>query len=944
MGPYRKSRFVRRRLLGIGVVAGYSLLVAVYFYPVVFSGQSLLTSPATPGTLPAGPYGSESVREKMPESWWVIDGGSSAWAAEPWTALVGRMYRDGEIPLWNPYSGFGMPLAGNMQSGAFFPLRLPLFLLPTPTVWNAYLLFRFVLMGVFTYRFLRLWTVSRLNAFAGSLAFMFSGYFVLYANMWHLDVEMLLPLAMVWAERLIRTRTGGATAGLGLVLAMSILGGSPESTLLLWLFVGAYYAFRLVTIAVRSDDRVRAASDYASRFALSVGVGVAAASPLLVLASEYVGQAYAPSHQAGGKTGLWGHPLSGAVSLVVPYLFDQLSNPIVPELNAFTLTPYLGAVPVMLSLLAPARRMTWFFGAYATVSLLKAYAVPGINLIGALPILERVVFPKYNQAEVAFCVAVLAAISLDRLSTSRASGLRTWRVWSAAGLLIATIAGFLAFHGPAIVKASSERWVLSQVGLAVAQVGLAVAIVGMLTVLLLSASRRRRFERITHAGCVALLMVEMFVYVPKHFPPRMDAFAVAPFVEFLKGDGDVFRIYGLDDTLYPNTNVVYKLHDIRALDALYPDRYLKLMGKSLAPQRAFDRFVGGSLGDLLRSQTIVDLMNVKYVVCLVPLGNDSLIDAVLRNGERHGPREYIGKARYSIDGDVKNVLFLHPPAQVTYWLRVPDEGAALHFGVGMDPAIWHPTKGDGVRYRMQLLVDGQAHTVFERYIDPKNRPEDRRWHEATVDLMAYRGQTVGMVLGADPGQGNAFDWGGWGDLRVEPFETAWQQVYGREVRIYRNKRALPRAYIVHEANVVSDEQAALAQVTAPDFDPRRTAILEGPLPHERPLSSPGSVTNEPVRIEQYTPHRVVIEAKLDAPGLLILSDTFYPGWAATVDGRNAKIYRANFLFRAVHLDPGAHRVEFRYHPPLRFYLALVVSMLTLVGAVAVVWRGRQTDK
>jgi hypothetical protein len=928
--------FVRRKLLGIGMVAGYSLLVAVYFYPVVFGGQSLLASPATPGTLPTGPYGSDSLREKMPKSGWVIDRGSSAWAAEPWTALVGRMYREGEIPFWNPYSGFGMPLAGNMQSGAFFPLRLPLFLRPSPTVWNAYLLFRFVVMGVFTYRFLRLWAVSPLNSFAGSLAFMFSGHFVLYANMWHLDVEMLLPLAMVRAERLIRTRAWRVSAGLGLVLALSILGGSPESTLLLWLFVGAYYAFRLVTIAARSDDRVRVASGYASRFALSVGVGVAAASPLLVLASEYVEQAYAPSHQAGGKAGLWGSPLSGAVSLVVPYLFGQLSNPIVPELNAHSLTPYLGAVPVMLSLLAPARRMTWFFGSYAVVSVLKAYAVPGINLLGELPILERVIFFKYNQPEVAFCVAVLAAISLDRLSTSRASGLRTWRVWLAAGLLIATIAGFLAFHDHAIVKASRERWVLSQVGLA-------VAIIGILTVLLLSASRRRRVDRITNVGCVALLMVEMFVYVPKHFPPRMDAFAVAPFVGFLKGDGDVFRIYGLDDTLYPNTNVVYKLSDIRALDALYPDRYLKLVEKSLNPG-ARDRFTGGSLGDMLRSQTVVDLMNVKYVVSLAPLGDDSLIDAVLRDGERHGPRDYVGKARYSIDGDVKNVLFLHPPAQVTYRLRVPDEGTVLHFSVGMDPAIWHPTKGDGVRYRMELLVDGRAHTVFDRYIDPKNRPEDRRWHEASVDLMAYRGQTVGMVLVAEPGQGNAFDWGGWGDLRADRSAMLWQEVYKREVRIYRNERALPRAYVVHEAKVVSDEQAALAKVTAPEFDPRRTAILEEPLAQERPMSSPGSVTNEPVRIEQYTPHRVVIEATLDAPGLLILSDTFYPGWAATVDGRAAKIYRANFLFRAVHLDPGAHRVEFRYHAPLRFYLALVVSMLTLAGAVAVVWHGRRSDK
>ena len=51
-----------------------------------------------------------------------------------------------------------------------------------------------------------------------------------------------------------------------------------------------------------------------------------------------------------------------------------------------------------------------------------------------------------------------------------------------------------------------------------------------------------------------------------------------------------------------------------------------------------------------------------------------------------------------------------------------------------------------------------------------------------------------------------------------------------------------------------------------------------------------------------------------ANGLLVLHDTYYPGWIAEVDGKSAPILRADILFRAVELPPGTHRVTFRFAP------------------------------
>jgi uncharacterized membrane protein YfhO len=83
-------------------------------------------------------------------------------------------------------------------------------------------------------------------------------------------------------------------------------------------------------------------------------------------------------------------------------------------------------------------------------------------------------------------------------------------------------------------------------------------------------------------------------------------------------------------------------------------------------------------------------------------------------------------------------------------------------------------------------------------------------------------------------------------------------------------------------------------------------------------------------ISRYSNRAVDIEAHLNGPGILVLADSFYPGWRAYVDGKEERIMRANLFFRAVSLPAGKHRVEFRYKP-MSFTIGLVVSIVTLCG-------------
>jgi tetratricopeptide (TPR) repeat protein len=119
----------------------------------------------------------------------------------------------------------------------------------------------------------------------------------------------------------------------------------------------------------------------------------------------------------------------------------------------------------------------------------------------------------------------------------------------------------------------------------------------------------------------------------------------------------------------------------------------------------------------------------------------------------------------TIDYEPRPILFQHPASRVVYRLDVP-ESAGLYFGLGIDPAVWSPDKGDGVEYNVYVQRADEPyrlHRVFHRYVDPKHNPEDRRWIDQTVGLDDYGGQMVDIIFEALPGPaGDAnFDWGGW---------------------------------------------------------------------------------------------------------------------------------------------------------------------------------------
>lgn len=166
---------------------------------------------------------------------------------------------------------------------------------------------------------------------------------------------------------------------------------------------------------------------------------------------------------------------------------------------------------------------------------------------------------------------------------------------------------------------------------------------------------------------------------------------------------------------------------------------------------------------------------------------------------------------------------------------------------------------------------------------------------------------------------------------VEELEETSPVVYEDErVRIFENEDALPRAWIVHSARQMHP-LFALDRLDSGAVDPRETALLAENSP---PLAEPEAPSEDRARVTGYSANSMELRAATGARGLLVLSEVYYPGWKAYVDGERVPVHRANHLLRAIPVPAGEHTVELRYEPwTLRAGLA--ISTVAAAGVLAV---------
>lgn len=285
------------------------------------------------------------------------------------------------------------------------------------------------------------------------------------------------------------------------------------------------------------------------------------------------------------------------------------------------------------------------------------------------------------------------------------------------------------------------------------------------------------------------------------------------------------------------------------------------------------------------------------------------------------------------------------------------ERRTLQLRAGVDLSEWAYERPD-VR---PLVKHDKARSIFKTWqVDWEGRRYETELYYTQLPIepfMAVRRVEVRYIYpkGSIQIYGLGLRESGKGELYQVRQKDNRKKVYEfAEARVYENTSYMPRAFLVSSAIVTKPRPAILDLLAWGKLNPRSTVVLEEPfnlpLPDEGLQEAPEAPPSR-AEVVTYASDRVVVETESGGSAFLVLTDSYYPGWRAYVDGREEKIYRADYLFRAVYLPGGRHRVEFLFQP-----LSMGLGALITLGTVAILvlfasllllsplWKGRRLGR
>jgi O-antigen/teichoic acid export membrane protein len=164
-------------------------------------------------------------------------------------------------------------------------------------------------------------------------------------------------------------------------------------------------------------------------------------------------------------------------------------------------------------------------------------------------------------------------------------------------------------------------------------------------------------------------------------------------------------------------------------------------------------------------------------------------------------------------------------------------------------------------------------------------------------------------------------------------QTGYELVQSQGVFVYRDTRALPRAFMVADARFVGSSDEALEALRG--INPASTVVLESATTSTEPLARPESLDDARVEVNRYSAQEISLTTEASARGYLVVMDAFDSGWIAQIDGQETPVLRANHAFRAVSVPSGQHEIRMLYRP-LSFRVGLLLSAIggLVVGGLA----------
>ncbi|MBI4319694.1 MAG: YfhO family protein [Chloroflexi bacterium] len=828
----------------------------------------------------------------------------------PIMSSVDRALLQSTIPLWTPYIFGGFPLFADGEAGMLYPINLLLlWLLPIQDAFVWLRVIRFFLAGAFTYAFVRSIQGSRTGAIVAGLVFAFGSFLV--AQLHHTNVTnsaIWLPLVLFFVELALQGRALRRQVFLllaGVAFGIQNLGVHVQPVLMTWLALSLYVAFRVLFTKTGSHQSEPQA------------VAAPGAAPQPVAAPFRVRGPVAPLTRSARLTplsswarrsplSLWERvrvraaPLSHlpliawAIAVVTGVGFGLAAIQLLPLYELGTFSARDGGVTysfATLFSLPPFNLATLIFPYFfarpdgSTWSLWVEWE--STVYVGIAPLVLALVAICFSKRRLAIFFAWLAFLSMLLAMGDYLPLKAYWMVWRLPGFSVMRVPArfsYLFVFSFAVLASMGMDWLMARLSTRQGASSPANAP---------PAGAHGRSWRVFLGALAAFTVVLALALVLGRYWLQSNQSAALQGIQglYLQLRNPSLRLSA--ESVYDSLLYSLDLADLKTWQAIL---FLFVVVLLLLLWSRF-RSRSGYWRTALVSLTVVDLM--LFAIDFHP--------------------------SVSLDS-------LSKPSQAVQFLE--DKGGLFRVfnntpGMRTEPNRLLP-------FRISS-IGGYSSLPTRRYAEYSRAVE--RGAKQLLDLWNVR-----YVIT-------------WTD---QPIAAGYKAVFqDGDIGVYENESFLPRAFLVESAVVVPPGRPALDYMESKQFDPAKTVVLEEPLEAHASLGSGGqafaalaslgpggqNARTQPVRfeglrtfsnVEMIDYRREVVDVRIDARknSFLVLTDSYYPGWRALVDGKETHIYRANYLFRGVYLPAGSHKVEFIFTPTL-FEIGRAISIATLLLVVAV---------
>lgn len=711
----------------------------------------------------------------------------------PWRELAIDLIKNGQWPLWNPYSFSGAPLLANLQSAVFYPLNFLFFLFPFNFAWGIFIVLEPLLAGTFLYLYLRNLSLGKFSSVLGAISFSFSGFFIAWLE-WGtvLHVGLWLPLILLSSDKIfsyfqsenneklkIKNDPLGKTQGHPekgrmdeksriKIKNLSIWSGVFIFSLISSFFAGhlqTFFYVGIVSVAYvigrwwQSGKNIKAISLFMIHYSLFIILTAIQWLPTL----RFINLSGRGLDQINWQKEGWFIPWQNLVHFLAP---DFFGNPATLNYwgvwNYAEFAGYIGILPLILALYALFWRQdkkTLFFGSVFFLSLFFAFPTP----LAKLPYQLQLPFFSTSQPTrllflTDFSLAVLVAFGMDFVLKQGSSNKKVGAILLP---LIVVFTGIWFFVTLTPRFWPGIDWVLN---LAVSKRNLVLPTVLLVTsIFSLGVLLMRKVPRNLILTIILIIVAFDLLRFGQKFTPFAKSewlFPQTEIIEFLQKQEKPFRFMATDRRILPpNFSIAYRLESVDGYDPLYLSRYAELIAAS----------------------------------------------------ERGEPN-------------------ISPP-----------------FG-------------------------------FNRIVTPQN------FESRIVDLLNVR-----YVLSLD-------------DLNSPKLKKVFQE---GQTRVYENQKVFPRVFLTHDVKIAKSKQEAINLLFDEKIDLQKTVILE----ESADIDEIKGEGRDKTEIIEYREQKIGVKTQASGKRILVVSQNFYPGWQAHIDGQSAKTYQVDYNLLGVLVTEGEHIIE-----------------------------------